>query len=944
MGSTSLAEELCFSELTSQRRCVSEATPPHRIVHVNAAWCECTGYTREEALQQTPMVLTGPETCPQTLQALREAIAAARPIVIRILNYRKDGSKFVSDLSVVPIHDRTAGAATHLLWFLADAQQSRVALPATTASHFALPAINANVGWPPGLLSQLASVDGGFGAPAAAAGGGGGGSLPVSRPPSAATGPVLPVRLHEALQHEVPYPQLVTERMPPYKIIHTNAAWRRVTGHGADELVGKPFETLLSFTDPGLQPLLQRAFFEGQQATSLATLRKSNGEMLHAPLTVSPLLETTGSQVKWFVHVLHVMAAGLIPPAAANDGAAPSALAAAAPVSLDWRDMQDALARASGLSGQAAAPTACRVPPRTGSHIELSALSELHSEAMSAAAGMGLSLQEKFDTLHEGRSSCSFGTAAIAAACAGEAGDFLISSASMRVRGANGAGSEQPHMRLGPASVSESCCLSNLSGTSPPEDDVASGGSGGCGMSSSNNSEAERAADALLAAEPSDVAAAVGTGGGASGSCESAGDVPMLPVPTCLSALPPAPDGAAAEGARQGSVGAKRAGPASGSGGELGVRLLTDSLAVESSSASSSSSFLGTLRHLSSSNTARVGGGRHGQCDPSQGLAVGGSRATAPSEGGSSGSQGRSATSPAHESADTLLRAAAHAAAVAGAYGGAGAVPKERAAVRVAPFLTKLYTIVDDPVLNEYATWCRDGTALRIVHPQRFADHCLPRFFKHNKLGSFQQQLLTYGFVRVPNDSCLDVSTVWQHPYFRRHQPELIEKIVRATGASSKRGASKPGASAAGADGAGEGTAEEQLARMQKHLSRLAKTVHGLKDELRAVRTTEMHVLDQLLTRVHKRFKPDNGRPDAEGRSTASDSSGSLTGATEALDSTSSDKGSSTGSHDGSNGECSKRPCNGGSSSGDHGSNLESASNGDCGCCSGSTGSPGSDP
>ena len=47
---------------------------------------------------------------------------------------------------------------------------------------------------------------------------------------------------------------------------------------------------------------------------------------------------------------------------------------------------------------------------------------------------------------------------------------------------------------------------------------------------------------------------------------------------------------------------------------------------------------------------------------------------------------------------------------------------------------------------------------------------------------------------------------------------------------------------------------------MQKHLSRLAKTVHGLKDEMRAVRTTEMHVLDQLLTRVHKRFKPDNGR------------------------------------------------------------------------------------
>jgi len=79
MGSTSLAEELCFSELTSQRRCVSEATPPHRIVHVNAAWCECTGYTREEALQQTPMVLTGPETCPQTLQARVAPLAQPSP-------------------------------------------------------------------------------------------------------------------------------------------------------------------------------------------------------------------------------------------------------------------------------------------------------------------------------------------------------------------------------------------------------------------------------------------------------------------------------------------------------------------------------------------------------------------------------------------------------------------------------------------------------------------------------------------------------------------------------------------------------------------------------------------------------------------------------------------------------------------------------------------------
>ena len=55
---------------------------------------------------------------------------------------------------------------------------------------------------------------------------------------------------------------------------------------------------------------------------------------------------------------------------------------------------------------------------------------------------------------------------------------------------------------------------------------------------------------------------------------------------------------------------------------------------------------------------------------------------------------------------------------------------------------------------------CNDGTAFRIVDPLRFANFCLPRYFKHNKLGSFQAQMLTYGFTRIPNESCLDVSSV----------------------------------------------------------------------------------------------------------------------------------------------------------------------------------------
>ena len=106
------------------------------------------------------------------------------------------------------------------------------------------------------------------------------------------------------------------------------------------------------------------------------------------------------------------------------------------------------------------------------------------------------------------------------------------------------------------------------------------------------------------------------------------------------------------------------------------------------------------------------------------------------------------------------------------------------------PFLTKLYTIMNEACPEDHATWCADGLAFRISDPQRFADRCLPRFFKHNKLGSFQQQLLTYGFSRVPNESCLDISAIWQHPKFQAGRPELLEQITRAV--SAKQPPPKP--------------------------------------------------------------------------------------------------------------------------------------------------------
>ncbi len=79
---------------------------------------------------------------------------------------------------------------------------------------------------------------------------------------------------------------------------------------------------------------------------------------------------------------------------------------------------------------------------------------------------------------------------------------------------------------------------------------------------------------------------------------------------------------------------------------------------------------------------------------------------------------------------------------------------------RLAPFLTKLYELVTSAETDGAVRWDSDGTAFRIIDPTRLAREVLPRYFKHNKLGSFTQQLHTYGFYRMQNESLIDPTMV----------------------------------------------------------------------------------------------------------------------------------------------------------------------------------------
>ena len=83
-----------------------------RIVFVNDAFANMTGYSTPEAVGGTPRMLQGPGTSPESRRRIRAALAAWKPIEIEVLNYRKNGTEFWAELSIFPVSD-TNGYFTH---------------------------------------------------------------------------------------------------------------------------------------------------------------------------------------------------------------------------------------------------------------------------------------------------------------------------------------------------------------------------------------------------------------------------------------------------------------------------------------------------------------------------------------------------------------------------------------------------------------------------------------------------------------------------------------------------------------------------------------------------------------------------------------------------------------------------------------------------------------
>ena len=83
-----------------------------KIVFVNKAFTDMTGFTPEEVLGKTPRFMQGAKTDQAVLDELREKLANGRDFHGKTINYRKNGSEFMIEWKVFPIRDKN-GSVTH---------------------------------------------------------------------------------------------------------------------------------------------------------------------------------------------------------------------------------------------------------------------------------------------------------------------------------------------------------------------------------------------------------------------------------------------------------------------------------------------------------------------------------------------------------------------------------------------------------------------------------------------------------------------------------------------------------------------------------------------------------------------------------------------------------------------------------------------------------------
>jgi PAS domain S-box-containing protein len=104
------------------------------IIACNQAFMDLTGYGPDEIIGRNCRFLRGPGTEADLSDQLRSGIAARVPVMVEILNYKKDGTPFRNAVMVAPIFD----AGGELEYFLGSQVEISAGADATRKSRAVL--------------------------------------------------------------------------------------------------------------------------------------------------------------------------------------------------------------------------------------------------------------------------------------------------------------------------------------------------------------------------------------------------------------------------------------------------------------------------------------------------------------------------------------------------------------------------------------------------------------------------------------------------------------------------------------------------------------------------------------------------------------------------------------------------------------------------------------
>lgn len=103
---------------TSEAILITEASPLQepgpRIVYTNDAFTKTTGYSADEVLGRSPRFLQGERTQRESLDKIGKALKQQVPVRTELINYKKDGEEFYSEMNISPVRD-TSGTVSHFV-------------------------------------------------------------------------------------------------------------------------------------------------------------------------------------------------------------------------------------------------------------------------------------------------------------------------------------------------------------------------------------------------------------------------------------------------------------------------------------------------------------------------------------------------------------------------------------------------------------------------------------------------------------------------------------------------------------------------------------------------------------------------------------------------------------------------------------------------------------